>query len=180
MKAKRTKIADLLLIEPTVYDDPRGSFMETWNRREFSKLGIDAEFVQDNQSRSGLGVVRGLHFQIEQPQGKLVRVVNGAAYDVAVDLRRSSPTFGQTVGVQLSTENGLQLWIPPGFAHGFMALADNTDVIYKCTDYYAPAFERTLAWDDPALGIDWPNDIAPRLSARDEVGFPLNEIETFE
>ncbi|HWP95053.1 MAG TPA: dTDP-4-dehydrorhamnose 3,5-epimerase [Gammaproteobacteria bacterium] len=174
-------IPDVVLVTPRVFGDDRGFFMETWEARKFTAAGIDAHFVQDNHSRSVRGTLRGLHYQIRQPQGKLVRVVDGAVFDVAVDLRRSSPSFGQWVGVTLSAENKQQLWIPPGFAHGFLVLSERADVIYKCTDFYAPEHERSLLWNDPTLAIDWPlapGDV-PLLSRKDSNGLPFEAIETY-
>ena len=160
--------------------DDRGFFMETWNARTFADLGLNLEFVQDNHSRSSRGVLRGLHYQLEQAQGKLVRVTAGAVYDVAVDLRRSSPTFAKWVGVELSAENKRMLWVPPGFAHGFLTLEDGTEFLYKCTNLYAPEHERSLLWNDPALGIDWPlAGTLPSLSAKDGAGTPLAQTECF-
>ncbi|WP_271079225.1 dTDP-4-dehydrorhamnose 3,5-epimerase [Aurantiacibacter sp. MUD61] len=169
-----------LIIEPRVISDDRGFFCESWNAAAFAEAGIDARFVQDNHSRSDRGVLRGLHFQNPQAQAKLIRVVNGAVFDVAVDLRRSSPTFGQWVGMELSASNKRMLWLPRGFAHGFLTLEDGTDFLYKCDAYYTPQHEHTLAWDDPALGIEWPmpkNDI--QLSEKDRNGTALSVIETF-
>jgi len=166
-----TKIPDVTIIEPAVFGDERGFFMETWQRRKFAEAGIDYEFVQDNHSRSIRGTLRGLHYQIEQPQGKLVRATLGVVFDVAVDLRQSSPTFGQWVGVELSSENKRQLWVPPGFAHGFYALSEIVEFQYKCTDFYAPEYERGIRWDDPDLGIRWPlgtgKSLEPLLSKKD-------------
>jgi len=181
MKVHGTAIADVKLIEPDVFGDARGFFVETWNARTFRAHGIDANFVQDNHSRSARGVLRGLHYQVVQPQGKLLRVVAGRAYDVAVDLRRSSPSFGAWVGFELSADNRQMAWIPPGFAHGFLSLEDDTDLLYKCTDFYAPQHERTLKWDDPALGIAWPLDRVGELtlSAKDRVGAPLARAEAY-
>ncbi|MFN4003548.1 MAG: dTDP-4-dehydrorhamnose 3,5-epimerase [Hylemonella sp.] len=180
MKVTPTAIADVLLIEPQVYGDERGFFFESYNARAFRQAtGLDVSFVQDNHSRSAKGVLRGLHYQIRQPQGKLVRVVRGSVYDVAVDLRRSSPTFGRWVGVELSEHNHRQLWVPPGFAHGFVVTSDSADFLYKTTDYYAPEHERCIAWDDPALGIAWPLDGVPQLSAKDRAGLPLAQAETY-
>jgi len=180
MKVTPTAIPDVLVLEPKVFGDARGFFLESFNRRVFREAtGVDADFVQDNHSRSAKGVLRGLHYQLRQPQGKLVWVVRGAVFDVAVDLRRSSPTFGQWVGAELSEDNRQQLWIPPGFAHGFQALSDFADVLYKATDYYAPAQERCLAWDSPELGIAWPID-APVLSDKDRHGIPFPQVETYE
>ena len=181
MRVTDTALPEVKLIAPRRFEDERGYFAETWNARAFAEAGIDASFVQDNHSRSARGVLRGLHYQIEQAQGKLVRVAAGRAFDVAVDLRRSSPRFGQWVGVELSAEAMNMLWVPPGFAHGFLSLEDGTDLLYKCTDYYAPAHERTLRWSDPALGIDWPLDGlgAPLLSGKDEAGVPLAEADVY-
>ena len=180
MKISKTAIAGPLIIEPQVFGDERGFFMETWNAEAFARTGLDLTFVQDNHSRSQRGVLRGLHFQNPGPQGKLVRVTSGAVFDVAVDLRRSSPTFGQWVGIELSAENRRMFWIPEGFAHGFLTLADNTDFLYKCTAPYAPQSEHTLAWDDPALGIGWPLDgLAPIISEKDRRGVRLDQVPVF-
>lgn len=168
------------IIGPQVFGDERGFFMESWNAAKFAEAGLDIAFVQDNHSRSQKGVLRGLHFQNPGPQGKLVRVVAGSVYDVAVDIRRSSPHFGEWVGVELSAENKRMFWVPQGFAHGFLTLQDDTDFLYKCNAPYAPDSEHTLAWDDPALGISWPlNGIEPQLSAKDREGKVLAEIEAF-
>jgi len=181
MKVVQTEIPDLLILEPKVFGDSRGFFYESFNKRAFRELtGIEAEFVQDNHSRSAQGVLRGLHYQIKQPQGKLVRVARGRVFDVAVDLRCSSATFGQWDGVELSEENNRQLWIPPGFGHGFVVLSDSADFLYKTTDYWAPEHERCIMWNDPDLAIDWRLDgIVPQLSAKDQQGMPLQEAETF-
>lgn len=180
MNIVETSIAGLLIVEPRVFGDDRGFFMESWNAETFRKEGLDFQFVQDNHSRSAKGVLRGLHFQNPNPQGKLVRVTRGAAWDVAVDLRRSSPTFGQWAGVELSARNKRMLWVPPGFAHGFVSLEDGTDFLYKCTGFYEPANEHSLLWNDPAIGIEWPLDgIELQLSAKDAAGKPLGAIETF-
>ena len=183
MNVIQTAIPDLLILEPKVFGDARGFFMESFNAKAFqAATGLDVNFVQDNHSRSAKGVLRGLHYQIEQAQGKLVRVVRGSVFDVAVDLRRSSATFGQWVGVELSEENNRQFWIPPGFAHGFLVTSDSADFLYKTTDYYAPQFERSLAWNDPTVGVEWPLhllDGAPLLSAKDVAGKVLAECETF-
>lgn len=180
MKVIETAIPDLLILEPKVFGDARGFFMESFNARSFQEAtGLNVDFVQDNHSRSAKGVLRGLHYQIQQAQGKLVRVVRGSVFDVAVDLRRSSPTFGQWVGVTLSEENNRQFWIPPGFAHGFLVTSDSADFLYKTTDYYAPEHERSLLWNDPAVGVEWPLVGAPLLSAKDLAGKPLGECETF-
>ena len=180
MKAIPTAIAEVLVIEPAVFGDARGAFFESWNRRAFSKLaGRDVDFVQDNHSVSARGVLRGLHYQLRQPQGKLVRVVAGEVFDVAVDLRRSSPTFGRWVGETLSAQNRRMMWVPEGFAHGFLVLSDLAEFLYKTTDYYAPEHERTLLWNDPAIGVTWPLDGAPVLKPKDAAGTPLASAETF-
>ncbi len=168
-----TEIPDVLLVEPRVFGDERGFFYESYNRRELASAGLDAEFVQDNHSRSARGVLRGLHYQIQHPQGKLVRVTAGEVFDVVVDMRKSSPGFGKWVGVKLSEDNKQSLWIPPGFAHGFLVVSDFADFLYKTTDYWYPEFERTLLWRDPALAIRWPIDGTPTLAAKDAVGQPL-------
>lgn len=182
MKAVQTEIPDLLILEPKVFGDSRGFFFESFNKRMFQELtGIEAEFVQDNHSRSSQGVLRGLHYQIKQPQGKLVRVVRGKVFDVAVDLRRASPTFGKWVGIELSEENNRQLWIPPGFGHGFVVLSESADFLYKTTDYWAPEHERSIIWNDPDLAIDWHlAGIVPQLSAKDQQGKPFKQAECFE
>lgn len=175
-----TSIPDVLIVEPNVFGDARGFFFESFNQRRFHELtGLDLQFVQDNHSRSVRGVLRGLHYQIRQPQGKLVRVIAGEVFDVCVDLRHSSPTFGKAVGVTLSDQNKRQLWIPPGFAHGFLVTSESADVVYKTTDYYAPEHERSLQWNDPVLGIDWPLSGEPTLSAKDRIGLPLAQAETY-
>jgi dTDP-4-dehydrorhamnose 3,5-epimerase len=182
MKVTRTKIPDCVIIEPKVFGDARGSFMESWNAKLFAELvDANARFVQDNQSVSQRGVLRGLHYQIEQAQGKLVRVIEGEVYDVAVDLRRSSPTFQQWVGVTLSSENHRQFWLPPGFAHGFLVTSERATFLYKTTDYYAPQFDRTLAWNDPTLAIDWPLAAIgePTVSDKDKVGKLLGDADTY-
>ncbi|WP_374474781.1 dTDP-4-dehydrorhamnose 3,5-epimerase [Zoogloea sp.] len=180
MKVIETAIPDLLILEPKVFGDARGFFMESFNARRFHEAtGLNVDFVQDNHSRSAKGVLRGLHYQIQQAQGKLVRVVRGSVFDVAVDLRRSSPTFGKWVGVTLSEENNRQFWIPPGFAHGFLVTSDSADFLYKTTDYYAPEHERSLLWNDLEVGVEWPLEGAPLLSAKDVAGKPLGECETF-
>jgi dTDP-4-dehydrorhamnose 3,5-epimerase len=174
MKATRLAIPDLILLEPKVFGDARGFFMESYNRRVFHEAtGLSPAFIQDNHSKSAKNVLRGLHYQINQAQGKLVRVTAGAVFDVAVDIRKSSSTFGRWAGEILSAENKRQLWIPEGFAHGFLVLEDNTEFLYKTTDYYAPAHERTIAWDDPAIGIRWPIEGVPVLSAKDQQGASL-------
>jgi dTDP-4-dehydrorhamnose 3,5-epimerase len=182
VKVVATAIPDVKLLEPRVFGDDRGFFMESYNRRTFTELtGIDVDFVQDNHSRSAKGVLRGLHYQIRQPQGKLVRVVSGAVFDVAVDLRRSSPTFGRWVGEVLSAENRRQLWVPAGFAHGFLVLSDTAEFLYKTTDYYAPEHERCIAWNDPDLNVAWPLDgTVPSLSAKDAQGLSFRDAELFD
>jgi len=180
MRALGTGIPDVLIIEPRVFGDERGFFFESYNARDFAQAtGLDVSFVQDNHSRSARGVLRGLHYQIRQPQGKLVRVVAGEVWDVAVDLRRASPTFGQWVGVTLSAANHRQLWIPAGFAHGFVVLSETAEFLYKTTDYYAPEHERCIAWNDPTLAIPWPLEDEPSLSAKDMKGQMLADAETF-
>ena len=176
-----TAVPDVILIKPHMFGDERGFFMETWEQRKFAEVGLPWQFVQDNHSRSAKYTLRGLHYQIMQPQGKLVRVIVGEVFDVVVDLRRSSRTFGQWVGTTLSAENKQQLWVPPGFAHGFLALSETADFVYKCTDYYAPQHERTLIWNDPQIDIDWPlpPGVAPRLSDKDRAGSLLREAETY-
>ncbi|MES2531726.1 MAG: dTDP-4-dehydrorhamnose 3,5-epimerase [Pseudomonadota bacterium] len=181
MKATPTAIPDVIVIEPKVFGDARGFFFESFNGKAFDEaVGRHIEFVQDNHSRSTKGVLRGLHYQIQQPQGKLVRVVRGAVFDVAVDIRKASPTFGKWVGMELSEENHRMLWVPPGFAHGFIVLSESADFLYKTTDYYAPAHERCIAWDDPALAIVWPDGLSPTLSAKDQAGQRLGTAEVFE
>jgi dTDP-4-dehydrorhamnose 3,5-epimerase len=180
MNITPTAIPDVLLIEPKVFGDARGFFFESFNQKAFdAAMGLNLNFVQDNHSRSAKGVLRGLHYQTQQPQGKLVRVVRGSVFDVAVDLRQSSPTFGQWVGAELSEDNHRQLWVPPGFAHGFVVTSESADFLYKTTDYYAPQFERCIAWNDPAIGIAWPLDAPPQLSAKDQAGLPLAAAEVF-
>ena len=180
MKVIQTAIPDLLILEPKVFGDTRGFFMESFNARSFQEAtGLNVDFVQDNHSRSVKGVLRGLHYQIQQAQGKLVRVVRGSVFDVAVDLRKGSPTFGKWEGVELSEENNRQFWIPPGFAHGFLVTSESADFLYKTTDYYAPEHERSLAWNDPDVGVEWPLDGEPLLSAKDLAGKRLSECETF-
>jgi dTDP-4-dehydrorhamnose 3,5-epimerase len=179
MKVTATKLADVLLVEPRILGDSRGFFFESWNEREFERLGIPARFVQDNHTRSAKGVLRGLHYQVRRPQGKLVRVVSGEIFDVAVDIRRSSPTFGRSEGRRLSAEIGGLLWIPPGFAHGFCVVSDFADVLYKATDFYAPEHERCILWSDPEIGIEWPLSGAPVLSAKDAAGVRLRDAEVF-
>lgn len=182
MKFIPTSIPEVILIEPHVFGDERGFFMETYQEQKFAEAGIHAVFVQDNHSGSQRGTLRGLHYQIRQAQGKLVRVVAGEVYDVAVDLRRSSPTFGKWEGVCLSAENKRQIWIPPGFAHGFFVLSDWAEVVYKATEFYAPDWERTLIWNDAQLAIEWPlsEDVQPIVSDKDSTGSSLSEAETYE
>jgi dTDP-4-dehydrorhamnose 3,5-epimerase len=178
MKLVRTGIPDVLVLEPVVYSDPRGFFFESYNKRALKEIaGIDREFVQDNHSRSIKNVLRGLHYQVEHTQGKLVRVTSGAVFDVAVDIRRSSPTFGRWVSVELSADNKRFAWIPEGFAHGFLVLSETADVQYKATDYYAPASERCIIWNDPALGIVWPKTHGPIVSAKDMAAPRLRDAE---
>ncbi len=179
MQKIASAIPDVFVIVPKVFGDARGFFMESYNRRSMAMLGIEDEFVQDNHSRSARGVLRGLHYQIQQPQGKLVRVTAGEVFDVAVDLRRSSHTFGKWVGFTLSADNRHMAWIPPGFAHGFYVLSEYAEFLYKTTAYYAPEHERTLKWDDPAIGIEWPLAGTPILSAKDQAGLGLAEAGTF-
>ena len=176
----QTEIPGVVVIEPQVFGDDRGYFMETYQKDQFAEAGIDKEFVQDNQSRSTRGVLRGLHFQKEHTQGKLVRVTSGRVFDVAVDVRRGSPSFGKWVGVELSAENHRQLWLPEGIAHGFIVLSDSADFLYKTTNYYTPAAERCIRWDDPALGIAWPAAAAPTLSAKDMQGLLLTAAQVFD
>jgi dTDP-4-dehydrorhamnose 3,5-epimerase len=179
MQVTPTALPDVLLIEPRVFGDARGFFFESYNRRALSAAGIDAEFVQDNHSRSTRNVVRGLHYQIEHAQGKLVRVLAGEVYDVMVDLRRSSPTFGRWGAVTLSADDHRMLWIPPGYAHGFLVTSDAAEFLYKTTDYWFPEHERTLLWNDPALGIDWPLAGAPVLADKDKAGKPLADADLY-
>lgn len=179
MNIVQTAIPEVRVIEPKVFGDPRGFFLESWNARAFATAGIRAEFVQDNHSRSARNVLRGLHYQIRQPQGKLVRVVAGEIFDVAVDLRRASPTFGRWVGMRLSAETKRMAWVPAGFGHGFLVVSEFAEVLYKTTDYYAPEHERVIAWNDPDLAIDWPLAGTPVLSARDAAGARLRDAEVF-
>ena len=180
MNVIKTAISDVIIIEPKVFGDSRGFFFESYNQRQFEQLtGTSPVFVQDNHSRSARGVLRGLHYQLQQTQGKLVRVTAGEVFDVCVDLRRSSPTFGQSVSVTLSAENHRQIWIPPGFAHGFLVTSENAEFLYKTTEYYAPEHERCLLWNDPALGIEWPLHQEPLLSVKDKAGIPLALAEVF-
>jgi len=180
MKATATSLPEVLVVEPKVFGDDRGFFYESWNERDFNALiGREVRFVQDNHSRSGRGVLRGLHYQVRQPQGKLVRVVDGEIFDVAVDIRRSSPNFGKWTGERLSAENRRMIWVPEGFAHGFIVVSDVAEVLYKATDFYAPEHERTLVWNDAALNIAWPCEGAPLLKAKDAAGARLGSAETF-
>ena len=180
MKVTPTAIADVLLIEPKVFGDDRGFFFESFNRKVFAQAtGFDVDFVQDNHSKSAKNVLRGLHYQIRQPQHKLVRVIAGEVFDVAVDIRKGSPTFGKWVGEILSGENKKQMWVPAGFAHGFVTLSASAELLYKVTDYYSPAHERCIAWNDPAIGINWPDKLAPLLSAKDAVGAMLAQADLF-
>jgi dTDP-4-dehydrorhamnose 3,5-epimerase len=180
MKLVETALPGVLIVEPRVFGDDRGFFLESWNAETFRAAGLDLRFVQDNHSRSARGVLRGLHFQQPQPQGKLVRVVSGRVFDVAVDLRRASPTFGKWTGVELSAANKRMLWVPDGFAHGFLSLEDDTDLLYKCTAPYRPEHEHALAWNDPAVGVDWPLDgMAPVLSVKDRTARTLDQIAVY-
>ena len=174
-----TAIPDVLILEPKVFGDSRGFFFESFNAKDFASVtGLDVNFVQDNHSKSGKGVLRGLHYQLQQAQGKLVRVTQGAVFDVAVDISKSSPTFGKWVSCELSDTNNRQFWVPAGFAHGFLVISESADFLYKTTDYYAPAHEKCIAWNDPSIGIKWPQDTTPMLSGKDQLGFSLKEAET--
>lgn len=177
-----TKLPDVILVEPDVLGDNRGFFMETWHAEKFAAGGIVADFVQDNHSRSGQGILRGLHYQVKKPQGKLVRVLSGEVFDVALDLRKTSATFGQWVGMYLSAENKKMLWIPPGFAHGFYVISQQADFFYKCTDFYTPEYERSVRWDDPDLAIDWPltDGKAPVLAPKDAAAAAFKDAEYYE
>ncbi|USD60258.1 dTDP-4-dehydrorhamnose 3,5-epimerase [Vibrio sp. SCSIO 43140] len=177
MKVIATSIPDVKIIEPQVFGDERGFFMETWQQKKFEELvtGAPVEFVQDNHSKSSKGILRGLHYQTENTQGKLVRVVSGEVFDVAVDVRTGSPTFGQWVGVYLSAENKRQLWVPEGFAHGFYVTSDEAEFVYKCTDYYNPSAEHSIKWNDPEIGVEWPVNVEPKLSQKDENGLLLSK-----
>ena len=179
MKVIQTEIPDILILEPVVYGDDRGFLLESYNKRKLQELGIVTEFVQDNHSHSVKNVLRGLHYQLRQPQGKLVRVTTGVVFDVGVDIRKSSPTFGKWVAVNLSAENKRVMWIPPGFAHGFQVLSNSADLLYKTTDYYVPEFERTILWNDPEIAIDWPIRTAPVLSRKDAAGVLFKVAEVF-
>jgi dTDP-4-dehydrorhamnose 3,5-epimerase len=180
MKITRTRIPEVVVLEPKVFGDERGFFLESYNEHTFEELGLARKFVQDNHARSSRYVLRGLHYQLGQPQGKLLRVVVGAIWDVAVDLRRSSPTFGEWVGKELTAENKRMLWVPEGFAHGYVVTSESADVLYKATDFYAPQCERSLLWNDPRLGIPWPLSGEPLLSQKDRAGVPLSEAEVFD
>ena len=180
MKVLRAGIPDILILEPAVYADERGFFLESYNKRELEKVGIAREFVQDNHSRSVRNVLRGLHYQIQQPQGKLVRVIAGEIFDVAVDIRRHSPSFGRWIGVTLAATRSRMLWIPEGFAHGFLVLSESAEVLYKTTDYYVPDAERTIIWNDPDIGIDWPIERDPILSVKDDAAIRLRDAEVFK
>ena len=180
MKVTHTAIADVVVIEPRVFVDARGFFYESFNQKAFDEAtGLSLNFVQDNHSRSAKGVLRGLHYQVRQPQGKLVRVVRGAVFDVAVDIRKGSSTFGKWVGMELSEHNHRQLWVPPGFAHGFLVTSDSAEFLYKTTDYYAPEHECCIAWNDPDIGIQWPSDVTPQLSIKDMAGQFITSAEMF-
>lgn len=176
-----TRLPEVILIKPKVFGDPRGYFLESWQQQKFADAGIHASFVQDNHSHSSQWILRGMHYQIQHTQGKLVRVSRGAVFDVAIDMRRSSPNFGKWVGVELSHTNHHMLWVPPGFAHGFLALSETVDFLYKCTDLYAPQYERTIRWDDPDVGIEWPipAGITPQLAARDAQASGIKMAEAF-
>lgn len=177
----QTALPGVLILEPKVFGDDRGFFFESYNQRDFREsTGLDVQFVQDNHSKSSQGVLRGLHYQIQHPQGKLVRVTQGKVFDVAVDLRRSSPHFGKWVGVELSADNKRQLWIPPGFAHGFLVTSDSAEFLYKTTDYWYPEHERSLLWNDPDVGLEWPITLAPKLAAKDAAGTPLAQADVFD
>ena len=179
MKVASTELLDVKVVEPRAFGDERGFFLESWNARTFEAAGLDATFVQDNHSGSRRGVLRGLHYQVEHAQGKLVRVTVGEVFDVVVDLRRSSPTFGRSIAMTLSAQNRRMLWVPPGFAHGFLTMSDHAEFLYKTTDYWYPEHERTLLWNDPALGIAWPLSGAPILAAKDAAGVPLAAAEVY-
>ena len=179
MNVTQTALPGVLILEPKVFGDARGFFYESFNKKTLAPAGITAEFVQDNHSRSSQGVLRGLHYQIKQPQGKLVRVVAGEVFDVVVDIRKKSPTFGKWLGEHLSAENKRMLWVPPGFAHGFLVVSDSAEFLYKTTDYWAPEFERTIMWNDPDIGVAWPLQGEPQLSGKDKQGKPFKEAEVF-
>jgi dTDP-4-dehydrorhamnose 3,5-epimerase len=180
MKLKRTRLPDVMVLEPRVFVDDRGFFLESYNQQTFAELDLTKPFVQDNHSHSARNVLRGMHYQLGRPQGKLVRVVAGAIWDVALDVRRSSATYGQWVGEELSAENKRMMWIPEGFAHGFLVVSDSADVLYKATDFYAPRFERSILWNDPALAIPWPLGGEPLLSEKDRTGTVLSQSEVFD
>jgi len=180
MKVVETSLPGVLVLEPKVFGDARGFFFESYNKRTLETAGITSEFVQDNHSRSARNVLRGLHYQIKQPQGKLVRVIAGEVFDVSVDIRKNSPTYGKWTGINLSAENKRMLWVPSGFAHGFLVLSEHAEFLYKTTNYYAPEHERCIVWNDPTLGIEWPLEVEPLLSAKDRAGLPLREAEMFE
>ena len=181
MRYTQMNIPDIILMEPDVFGDHRGFFMEIFRDNEFKKNAAEVDFVQENHSKSGQGILRGLHYQIKQAQGKLVRVISGEVFDVAVDIRRSSPFFGKWIGIILSAENKKMLWVPPGFAHGFYVLSDSAEFTYKCTDYYAPEYERSILWNDPSISINWPiiQESMPLLSQKDENGVNLKDAEVF-
>ena len=181
MDFERLSIPDVILFRPKVFGDQRGFFLESWNHQKLKDFGLEVDFVQDNHSRSARYILRGLHYQLQNTQGKLVRVTRGAVFDVAVDIRRSSCTFGQWVGVELSEANNHMLWVPPGFAHGYLALSESADFLYKCTEYYSPAYERTILWDDPQIGVAWPlpQGVRPFLSSKDAEGLSFQASETF-
>ena len=181
MEFEPTALPEVVLIRPQVFGDARGFFMESWERRKFASAGLDLDFVQDNHSHSARHILRGLHYQIKQPQGKLVRVTSGRVFDVAVDIRRASPTFGRWVGVELSAENHHMLWVPPGFAHGYLVLSDSADFLYKVTDFWAPEHERAIRWDDPTLGVRWPlpAGVQPVLSGKDDAAPSLEAAEVY-
>lgn len=181
MEFSATQIPDVIVIDPVVYEDSRGFFMDTWQEQKYANAGIAARFVQESHSRSSFGAIRGLHYQVSQPQGKLIRVIHGEAFDVAVDIRKSSPTFGQWVGEVLSAGNRKLIWIPPGFAHGFLVLSEFADFEYCLTDYYAPEHERTIRWNDPEIAINWPlaDGQEPLLSEKDQAGLCLNDAEVY-
>jgi dTDP-4-dehydrorhamnose 3,5-epimerase len=179
MKVTATALPEVKLIAPKVFGDARGFFYESWNARDFAEAGIDTGFVQDNHSRSARGVLRGLHYQLSEPQGKLVRVIQGSVYDVVVDIRKSSPDFGKWIGIELTAESKNSLWVPPGFAHGFLVLSDTCEFLYKATAYYAPMYERSILWSDPDLGISWPMTMEPVLSAKDSGAPRLRDAEVY-
>lgn len=180
MQVIETELPGVLIIEPRVFGDDRGFFLETFSVGRYAECGINGPFVQDNWSYSRRGILRGMHYQIQQPQGKLVQVMSGEIFDVAVDMRRDSPAFGKWTGVTLSAENKRQLWVPPGFAHGFVVLSEEADFTYKCSDYYAPQHERCLMWNDPTVGIQWPYEDEPQLSEKDRAGLPFDQVECFD